>query len=77
MNINIGLTEQELITINNSLNEICNIDHIKDWEFQTRLGVNRDEARRVPETIHNILDDLPRIGTADLGLMSRLLESGA
>ncbi len=42
--ISILLSEDELRTINNALNEVCNGVHIDEADFQTRLGVNRDEA---------------------------------
>jgi hypothetical protein len=56
METEVHLTREELITINNALNEICNIDHIADWEFQTRMGVDRLEARQVLAKINHIID---------------------
>jgi hypothetical protein len=41
----VELTDAELVTVNNALNEVCNGVHIGDAEFETRLGVTREEAR--------------------------------
>jgi hypothetical protein len=41
----VELTDAELVTLNNALNEVCNGVHIDDPEFETRLGVTRAEAR--------------------------------
>ena len=41
----IQLTKEELGLIGNAINEVCNGVHIPDWEFQTRLGHTKDEAR--------------------------------
>jgi hypothetical protein len=46
------LTVDELMIINNALNEICNGIHIADSEFQTRIAVERDEARAVLHRIN-------------------------
>lgn len=51
----VELTPIELVVINNALNEVCNGVHIDDAEFQTRLGVTRDEARAVLERINRLL----------------------
>jgi hypothetical protein len=39
------MTQAELALINNALNEVTNGLHIEDWEFETRLGASREEAR--------------------------------
>jgi hypothetical protein len=39
----ISITSTEFVGINNALNEICNGVQIDDAEFQTRLGVTRDD----------------------------------
>ena len=41
----VELTDAELVVVNNALNEVCNGVHIEDDEFETRLGVSRDDAR--------------------------------
>lgn len=43
----IDFSADELFLINNALNEVCNGVHIEDWEFQTRLGVPREEALKL------------------------------
>lgn len=43
--VSISLTKAELALINNALNEVTNGGHIEDWEFETRLGASREEAR--------------------------------
>ncbi len=54
-NIAVNLTRADLLLINNALNEVCNGVHIEDFEFQTRLGVSREEAsallRRISERL--------------------------
>lgn len=49
----ISLTE--LLAINNALNEVCNGLDIADAEFQTRLGVHREEARAVLAAVNAAL----------------------
>lgn len=42
----IELTADDLLAISNALNEVCHgPDAIADWEFQTRIGVNREAAK--------------------------------
>jgi hypothetical protein len=43
----LDVSEAELLLLNNALNEICNGVHLDEAEFSTRLGVPRDEARRL------------------------------
>ncbi len=43
--VTISMTQAELALINNALNEVTNGLHIEDWEFETRLGASREEAR--------------------------------
>ena len=46
------LSEDELLVINNSINEVLHgPDAIEDWEFQTRIGVERQSAEQVLEKI--------------------------
>lgn len=41
----VELTRNELLTLNQALNEICDgPDAIEPWEFHARMGVKRDEA---------------------------------
>ena len=42
----IELTADDMLAINNALNEVCHgPDAIPDWEFQTRMGVDRESAK--------------------------------
>ena len=51
----IRLSHDEVITLNNALNEILNgPDAIEDWEFQTRVGVSRDDARSLLRDLHQL-----------------------
>jgi hypothetical protein len=74
MNVCLQLSESELRTINNALNEICNIDHIQDWEFQTRMGVDREEARRVLDKVHASLQENRGARPADSIVHAELVE---
>ena len=47
----IELSREELGSIGNALNEVCNGVHIHDAEFQTRLGVTRNELRTLLDQI--------------------------
>ena len=42
--MNVELSRDELITINNALNEVCNGIHL-EGEFSTRIGCSLEEAR--------------------------------
>jgi hypothetical protein len=53
-------TRSELATLAQALNEVLNgPEAIEDWEFQTRVGVDRDEAKRL---LHRLLDTLRSAG---------------
>ena len=44
--MNIELTADDILAINNALNEVCHgPEAIPDWEFQTRMGVDRESAK--------------------------------
>jgi hypothetical protein len=61
MTIVLQVSREDLEVIHQALNEICNVEqHIPDWEFQTRMGVTRDEARLVLEKTGAALDANPR-----------------
>jgi hypothetical protein len=40
----LSITAEELVTLSNALNEVCNGIHIDDRDFQTRVGVDRGVA---------------------------------
>ena len=45
--VNVELSSDELLLVNNALNEVCNgvSELSNENEFATRLGVSRDDAR--------------------------------
>jgi hypothetical protein len=45
--VNVELSSDELLLVNNALNEVCNgVGELSNEnEFATRLGVSRDDAR--------------------------------
>ena len=53
----VDLSTQELVTLSNALNEVCNgvreLDH--DDEFHTRVGTDRAEARKLLAQMHSVL----------------------
>lgn len=58
--VRVVLGEQELALLANALNEVCNGVDIEDFEFSTRLGVERSEARELLAEIGAVLDVLRR-----------------
>lgn len=40
-----SLPKADHFIINNALNEICNGVHLDEWDFETRMGVERGEAK--------------------------------
>jgi hypothetical protein len=56
MRATVELTTNELRVLNNALNEVCHgPDAIEEWEFQTRMGVERHEAQSLLENIRHLL----------------------
>lgn len=55
----VSLTRDELLTLNNALNEVCNGIHISDRDFQTRVGVERSIAAALLEQVGSALDAPP------------------
>jgi len=53
--IDLRFDRNELVLLNNALNELCNGVHIENWEFQTRLGVERREAQKLLGQISRVL----------------------
>ena len=51
----VRLSEHELTIMSNVLNEVCNGVHIEDPEFQTRIGVTREEARNLLQAVTRLL----------------------
>ena len=58
--IAIAVTRDDLLLINNALNEVGNGIDIEDWEFATRLGVERDEALALLKVVSTILNSKER-----------------
>jgi len=57
--VNIELTADDLLAINSALNEVCHgPDAIPDWEFQTRMGVDRESAKATLSRISAALDEV-------------------
>jgi len=52
--IEIKLSVDELLTIHQSLNEVCN--GIDLFEFQTRIGVSREEVVHLMKMISQIIN---------------------
>ena len=53
------LSKEELGTINNALNEVCNGIAIEEWEFETRMGCTLVEAKNLLEKISQSYKALP------------------
>jgi hypothetical protein len=52
----VELTRNELLALNGALNEVCHgPDAIEDWEFQTRMSVERQEAKKLLAEIVQLL----------------------
>jgi len=47
--VQMDLTESELNVLRNGLSEA--LEALEDWEFSTRMGVARDEARQVRDAL--------------------------
>jgi hypothetical protein len=53
-----SLTQDDLLLINNALNEIINgPDAIAKWEFQTRTGVEFQDAEKLLKKTGLVLDE--------------------
>lgn len=55
-NVEINISETELLIINSALNEICN--GIDITEFETRIGSGQDDVAALLSKIGSILDKL-------------------
>jgi len=56
--VSVALSADELLILNNALNEVCNGVEIDDFEFSTRIGSEREEARALLRRIGQLLDGL-------------------
>jgi hypothetical protein len=51
------LTRAELLLLAGSVNEA--IDAVEDWEFSTRLGAEKDDARALRTQLGDLITRLP------------------
>ena len=57
---NLRFTSNEVVAMANALNEVLHgPDAIEDWEFHTRMGVEREEAKRLLEKLSATLRSDP------------------
>ena len=51
----VELTKDELVIVSNAINEICHgPEAIEDWEFGTRVGASRTEAKALLERLRKL-----------------------
>jgi hypothetical protein len=53
----VTISRGELVLLNNALNEVCNGVAIDDDEFQTRLGADRKNARKLLAELGRLLGE--------------------
>lgn len=53
----LSLTRDELLLLAGSVNEA--IEAVEDWEFSTRLGAEKDEARALRGELRRVISELP------------------
>lgn len=53
----VSFTEDELAIVNHALNEIANGIHFSEAEFQTRVGVPREQVRELLAKVNALLDE--------------------
>jgi len=53
----LSLSRGDLLLLAGSVNEA--IEAVEDWEFPTRLGVEKDEARALRSELHRVISELP------------------
>ncbi|MGB3410198.1 MAG: hypothetical protein WBA45_03295 [Microthrixaceae bacterium] len=58
--VRMELTESELNVLRNGLSEA--LEALEDWEFSTRMGVERDEARRVRDELRSAVQRMREDG---------------
>ncbi len=57
--LTVDLTADDLVAINNALNEVCHgPDAIPEWEFQTRIGLDKVTATQTLGRIRAALDQV-------------------
>ena len=48
----VRLSFREIVALNNGLNE--SLEHLEEWEFETRMGVSRDQVRALLATFNGV-----------------------
>jgi hypothetical protein len=56
--VDVRMTKDELVLIANMANEA--LEAVDDWEFQTRLGSEKERARSVKNQLREIIDRISR-----------------
>lgn len=51
----VRLSFSEVVALNNALNE--SLEHLEEWEFETRMGVSRDQVRALLTVFHEVRDN--------------------
>lgn len=59
--VDLRMTKDELVLIANMANEA--LEAVDDWEFQTRLGSEKDDARSLKGQLREIIDRVSHPGT--------------
>lgn len=55
--VTVTLSMDEVLTINNALNEVCNALHLD--EFETRMGATIEETRELLGEINKLFENEP------------------
>ncbi|WP_139359897.1 hypothetical protein [Mycobacterium sp. D16Q16] len=50
----VGVTREELVILAGGIRE--SLEEIEEWEFHTRMGITRDEAKSLRDKIRTILE---------------------
>jgi len=48
----VRLKHIEIVALNNALNE--SLEHLEEWEFETRMGVSREQVRSLLVTFNEV-----------------------
>jgi hypothetical protein len=59
-NVELRVTQDELVILNNALNEVCHGFEVD--EFETRIGSSREQAAALLKAIGHLLDRLSKAG---------------
>lgn len=54
--VDVALDADEVLTLSNALNEVCNGVEIDDFEFRTRIGVEREQARKLLHRLRSLYE---------------------